>query len=70
MLQRLDLIGFKSFVEKTTFEFSPGITAVIGPNGAGKSNVADAMRWVLGEQSMRQLRGKKGEDICTQADLQ
>src|SRR5438067_12502381 len=57
------MLGFKSFAARTLLEFSPGITAVVGPNGAGKSNVADAMRWVLGEQSMRQLRGKKGEDI-------
>src|SRR5579863_4612327 len=57
------MLGFKSFATRTTLEFSPGITAVVGPNGAGKSNVADAMRWVLGEQSLRQLRGKKGEDI-------
>lgn len=62
-LKRLDMLGFKSFAARTLLEFSPGITAVIGPNGAGKSNVADAMRWVLGEQSMRQLRGKKSDDI-------
>src|SRR6266699_2097658 len=57
------MLGFKSFAIRTVLEFSPGITAVVGPNGAGKSNVADAMRWVLGEQSMRQLRGKKSDDI-------
>src|SRR5579872_5894759 len=57
------MLGFKSFAARTLLEFSPGMTAVVGPNGAGKSNVADAVRWVLGEQSMRQLRGKKGEDI-------
>src|SRR6516164_2231638 len=57
------MLGFKSFASRTILEFSPGITAVIGPNGAGKSNVADSMRWVLGEQSMRQLRGKKSDDI-------
>ncbi len=62
-LKRLEMLGFKSFAVKTTLEFSTGITAVVGPNGAGKSNVADAMRWVLGEQSMRQLRGKKSDDI-------
>ncbi len=62
-LKRLEVLGFKSFATRTLLEFSPGITAVIGPNGAGKSNVADAMRWVLGEQSMRQLRGKKSDDI-------
>jgi chromosome segregation protein len=62
-LKRLEMLGFKSFATRTLLEFSTGITAVIGPNGAGKSNVADAIRWVLGEQSMRQLRGKKSEDI-------
>jgi chromosome segregation protein len=62
-LKRLEMLGFKSFAARTLLEFSPGMTAVVGPNGAGKSNVADAIRWVLGEQSMRQLRGKKGEDI-------
>ncbi len=62
-LKRLELHGFKSFAARTELEFSPGITAIIGPNGSGKSNVADAARWVLGEQSMRQLRGKKSEDI-------
>ncbi len=62
-LKRLEMLGFKSFAARTLLEFSPGITAVVGPNGAGKSNVADSMRWVLGEQSMRQLRGKKGDDI-------
>ncbi|GAC1426235.1 MAG: chromosome segregation protein SMC [Ktedonobacteraceae bacterium] len=62
-LKRLEMLGFKSFATRTLLEFSPGITAVIGPNGAGKSNVADSMRWVLGEQSMRQLRGKKSDDI-------
>src|SRR3989440_2897008 len=57
------MLGFKSFAARTCLEFSTGITAVVGPNGAGKSNVADGMRWFLVEQSMRQLRGKKGDDI-------
>src|SRR5712672_2843889 len=57
------MLGFKSFAVRTYLEFSTGITAVVGPNGAGKSNVADSMRWVLGEQNMRQLRGKKSDDI-------
>ncbi len=62
-LKRLEMLGFKSFAARTQLEFSPGITAIVGPNGAGKSNVADAVRWVLGEQSMRQLRGRKSDDI-------
>ena len=62
-LKRLELQGFKSFADKTTLEFMPGITSVIGPNGSGKSNIADAIRWVLGEQSMKELRGGKSSDI-------
>ncbi|MBI2038032.1 MAG: AAA family ATPase [Candidatus Magasanikbacteria bacterium] len=68
-LKRLEIKGFKSFAEKTVLDFFPyknnrySITAVVGPNGSGKSNVADAIRWVMGEQSLKNLRGKKNEDI-------
>ena len=62
-LKRLELQGFKSFADKTVLEFMPGITGVIGPNGSGKSNIADAIRWVLGEQSMKELRSGKSSDV-------
>lgn len=62
-LKRIEMQGFKSFADKTVLEFKPGITTVIGPNGSGKSNISDAIRWVLGEQSMKSLRGAKSEDI-------
>ena len=62
-LKRIEMQGFKSFTDKTVLEFKPGITTVIGPNGSGKSNISDAIRWVLGEQSMKSLRGAKSEDI-------
>lgn len=62
-LLKMELRGFKSFADKTVLTFDKGITAIVGPNGSGKSNISDAVRWVMGEQNIRQLRGQKSEDI-------
>src|ERR1700693_4584522 len=62
-IRRLEISGFKSFADRVVFSFDDGVTGVVGPNGCGKSNIVDAIRWTMGEQSAKHLRGKAMEDV-------
>ena len=62
-VKKLEILGFKSFANKTTVHFEPGVTAIVGPNGSGKSNIVDSIRWVLGEHNPRDVRAPRLEDV-------